>query len=31
LISISASGQVVDLHSEVSNLIEIKEIEALIG
>ncbi|MDB5407453.1 MAG: hypothetical protein JWL84_2365 [Rhodospirillales bacterium] len=31
VISISASGQVVDLHSEVSNLIEIKEIEALIG
>jgi len=31
MISISAPGQAIDLHTEVSNLVETKEIEALIG
>ena len=31
VISISAPGQAIDLHTEVSNLVETKEIEALIG
>jgi hypothetical protein len=31
VVSISAPGQAIDLHTEVSNLVETKEIEALIG
>jgi hypothetical protein len=31
VISISAAGQAVDLHAEVANLVQVKEIEALIG
>ncbi len=31
VISISATGQAVDLHAEVANLVQVKEIEALIG
>lgn len=31
VISISAPGQTVDLHSEIANLVEVKEIETLIG
>jgi hypothetical protein len=31
VVSISAAGQAIDLHTEVSNLIETKELEALIG
>jgi hypothetical protein len=31
VVSISAPGQAVDLHTEIANLVEVKEIEALIG
>jgi len=31
VISISAPGQAVDLYSEVANLVQVKEIETLIG
>jgi hypothetical protein len=31
VVSISAAGQAVDLHVEVANLVQVKEIEALIG
>jgi hypothetical protein len=31
VISVSAPGQAIDLHAEVANLVEVKEIEALIG
>lgn len=31
VISVSAPGQLVDLHAEVSSLVEVKEVEALIG
>lgn len=31
VISISAAGQAVDLHAEVANLVQVKEVEALIG
>jgi hypothetical protein len=31
VISISASGQAVDLYSEIANLVEVKELEVPIG